>query len=57
LDTKQYLPSFDTNNLSGGWNIGNVIYNENPTSGGYIGWICTASGTPGTWKPFGKIEL
>lgn len=22
----------------------------------FIGWVCAASGTPGTWKQFGKIE-
>lgn len=26
-----------------------------PVVGGYYGWICTASGTPGTWHPFGLI--
>jgi hypothetical protein len=34
---------------------GEILYNTNPTSGGYAGWICTASGTPGTWNPFGAI--
>ena len=37
------------------WNVGEIVYNTAPTVGGYIGWICTASGAPGTWKGFGLI--
>lgn len=35
---------------------GDVVFNNNPSPGGYAGWICTTSGTPGTWKGFGQIE-
>lgn len=35
---------------------GDRIYNTAPTAGGNAGWICTASGAPGTWKQFGVIE-
>ena len=35
---------------------GDIVYNTAPVSGGYIGWVCTASGTPGTWKTFGLIS-
>lgn len=42
--------------VSGSHLIGDVIYNTTPTAGGYIGWVCTSSGTPGTWKGFGLIE-
>jgi Pectate lyase superfamily protein len=41
---------------SGTWIKGDIAYNTNPTPGGYVGWICTVSGTPGTWKGFGLIE-
>jgi Pectate lyase superfamily protein len=41
----------------GTWNNGDQILNTNPTPGGYVGWICTVSGTPGTWKGFGLIEV
>ena len=41
---------------SGLWLKGNIIFNSNPTAGGNVGWICTAQGTPGTWKAFGSIE-
>lgn len=40
----------------GTWKKGDIIYNTNPTSGSYLGWICTADGTPGTWKGFGEIS-
>lgn len=39
----------------GSWAQADVVYNTNPAAGGYTGWICTASGTPGTWKAFGAI--
>jgi hypothetical protein len=34
---------------------GDVVHNVTPSSGGYMGFICTAKGTPGTWKQFGLI--
>jgi len=34
---------------------GDIVYNSAPTAGGNIGWVCTAGGTPGTWKTFGSI--
>ena len=40
---------------SGNWYLGNKVYNSNPSSGSYEGWICTTAGTPGTWFGFGKI--
>ena len=41
---------------SGAWEVGDRVYNTNPTSGGYIGWVCTVAGTPGTWNTFGVIS-
>jgi hypothetical protein len=32
-----------------------VCWNENPAPGGYLGWVCTASGSPGTWRSFGLV--
>lgn len=34
---------------------GDVVQNTAPASAGYIGWVCTTAGTPGTWKQFGLI--
>lgn len=33
-----------------------LIWNSSPTSGGFIGWVCTAAGSPGTWKTWGPIS-
>lgn len=46
----------DSAPIAGTWNRGDIVYNTAPTSGGYVGWVCTASGTPGTWKTFGLIS-
>lgn len=49
----QYASSAPT---AGTWAVGSLIYNNAPTAGGFIGWVCTAAGTPGTWKTFGAIS-
>jgi hypothetical protein len=41
---------------TGTWVKGDVVYNSDPDSGEYIGWVCTVAGTPGTWKTFGLIS-
>ena len=33
-----------------------IVWNENPVAAGFVGWVCTASGIPGTWKTFGAIS-
>lgn len=40
---------------SGSWSKGDIVWNSNPQETSYIGWVCTMTGTPGTWKPFGYI--
>ena len=40
----------------GSWRIGDIVNNLSPSAGGYVGWVCTTNGTPGTWKGFGSIE-
>jgi Right handed beta helix region len=40
---------------AGAWTVGETVYFSAPTSGGYIGSVCTVAGTPGTWKSFGTI--
>lgn len=34
---------------------GDVCWNTTPSAGGTVGWVCTSSGAPGTWKAFGTI--
>ena len=40
----------------GNHTIGEVVYNTIPASGSPVGWVCTATGNPGTWKEFGTIS-
>ena len=40
---------------SGNWLRGDIVYDETPTAGGTVGWVCVTSGSPGTWKTFGTI--
>jgi hypothetical protein len=39
----------------GEYNRGDIFWNNEPAIGSYVGWICTKSGGPGSWEPFGKI--
>lgn len=41
--------------VNGTWRVGDIVYNNAPASAGYIGFVCTAAGSPGTWKSFGLI--
>ncbi|MES2904542.1 MAG: hypothetical protein V4696_10190 [Pseudomonadota bacterium] len=34
---------------------GEFIWNIAPNAGGILGWVCTTSGTPGTWKAVGGV--
>lgn len=36
--------------------VGEIVWQSAPTSGGFIGFVCTTAGTPGTWKTFGVIS-
>lgn len=46
----------DRKPIQGTHNQGDVVYNTKPQVGSFAGWICVEAGTPGTWKPFGRIE-
>lgn len=41
---------------SGFHQIGDVVWNAEPKPNGFVGWICVATGNPGTWKTFGAIS-
>ena len=41
---------------AGTWAVGDIILNTAPAASGFIGWVCTTAGTPGTWKTFGAIS-
>lgn len=35
---------------------GDLVWNTAPAANGNnVGWICTAAGSPGTWKQFGAV--
>lgn len=40
---------------TGTWTRATRVINKTPVAGGVEGWVCVASGTPGTWKAFGSI--
>lgn len=40
----------------GNHTTGEVVYNSRPASGSPIGWVCIATGNPGTWKEFVTIS-
>lgn len=42
---------------SGPWAVGEVVWNSSPTIGSPLGWVCTASGIPGTWTSFGSVGM
>lgn len=39
----------------GTFNQGDIVWNENPSPGQHIGWVCARAGSPGSWFPFGEI--
>ena len=39
---------------TGKWTRGDVVWKDEPNEGSPVGWVCTTSGTPGTWKVFGQ---
>jgi hypothetical protein len=40
----------------GTYNIGDIVWNDNPKVGQGVGWICLRPGSPGIWYPFGEIK-
>jgi hypothetical protein len=40
---------------SGTWVKGDIVWDSTPDAAGFMGWVCTTGGTPGTWKTFGAI--
>jgi len=39
----------------GNYKRGDICWNELPTEGSPVGWVCTVSGTPGIWREFGLL--
>lgn len=62
--TTAYLSSINANKILyantypkvGDWAVGDIVYNNVPTAGGYIGWVCiNATAGSVVWKEFGLI--
>jgi hypothetical protein len=45
----------DTYPISGAYNVGDIVWNSQPTVRTFVGWVCVQAGEPGIWEPFGKI--
>lgn len=41
---------------TGTWDRGHIVWNESPSAGGKVGWVCVVGGSPGVWKSFGTID-
>jgi hypothetical protein len=41
---------------SGAFNEGDILWNNSPQPGRFIGWVCIRAGNPGLWSGFGRIE-
>lgn len=54
LNNKKFTKGHDVP-VDGEFTKGDIQWNENPVESGYVGWVCTSSGTPGQWLPFGAI--
>ena len=40
---------------AGTWVVGDKMYDTAVAAAGYMGWVCTTAGSPGTWKTFGAV--
>lgn len=41
---------------SGAWTVSDIYWNEGPAAGEPALWVCTASGSPGTWVPVAPLQ-
>ena len=39
----------------GAYKLGDIVWNVSPAAGGWMGWVCIATGSPGQWRQFGAI--
>lgn len=61
IDTVTYIPSKRVMHDNKAptysrWKKGDIVYNTEPSAGGYLGWVCINGGSPGIWKGFGVIQ-
>jgi len=41
---------------SGHYTVGDIVWNNQPAAGRFVGWVCVVEGSPGLWNGFGRIE-
>lgn len=41
---------------TGTWGVGDIVFDNAPVAGGFIGWVCVTAGAPGTWQTWGAIS-
>ncbi|WP_431474813.1 hypothetical protein RVM24_00895 [Marinobacter sp. KM021] len=41
---------------TGTWRRGDIVRDADPVASGKVGFVCIASGSPGSWKPYGAID-
>ena len=56
-DSTVTMLRMDSLPTTGAYTTGDMIIKLAPTTGSNIGWICTKSGTPGTWIPIGITDF
>jgi hypothetical protein len=54
FDNKKFMTG-STTPTSGSFNKGDIVWNADPKSSDYIGWVCITAGSPGQWLSFGAI--
>jgi len=59
--TELFLRQFQRGSLSappsaGTFQLGDFFWNDTPGAGKPLGWICSTSGTPGTWRPVVTVQ-
>ncbi len=42
--------------ITGTWTTGSIVWNQRPSKGVAVGWVCVKGGAPGVWRPFGLIS-
>jgi hypothetical protein len=48
---------YDNAPTSGDWKRGDILWRKTAETGKSLGFICTATGTPGTWVEFGQMGI
>jgi hypothetical protein len=52
-----WADAYPTDPAQGTYAVKNIIFNNAPTAGGKIGWVCITAGSPGAWKAWGLIDV